>query len=692
MKRLDFAVAKPVWAKGLRKEMNITLCFTSKIQTDTDCILRLSGRNLWQVFVDGDFFAAGPARTAQGYQRVDELLIPPCKKLEIIVAGYNINSYYVMDEPPYLQAEIVCDNKILAATGNGDFIIRRKNARLQKVQRYSYQRPFIEVYDMHLPDSEPLNEEVFPSLISIEREVPYAEYERACFEKVIKRGSFEFAPNGKVYDDWSLCQICDYIKGFRREDLDCELSAEMNNISHISMQDCKIDSSGYVIEQNSFAVFSLGKVLSGFVCLEVEPDDGVLYGAFDEMLKDGDVDFMRLPACSAIKWSLPKGNHKLFMFEPYSMQYLKLYSTAKLTVRKAQLIRFDFPSKLILPAPKTDDVLTEKIYDAAVSSFRANVLDLYMDCPTRERAPWLCDSFFIAHAEKAITGKSIVESAFLEHYLMRDKFDNIPDGMITSCYPADHNDHGFIPNWAMWYVIQLEAFLTERGGDRALIEKAKEKVYALAKFFLKYENCDGLLSKAGKWVLIDYSHSDELTQDISYPLNMLYCKMLNAIGNLYNDDEMKRKAQRLSAVILQKSFDGKWFCDNAVYDENGVAHNSGECTEACQYYAFFCGIATQKSHPSLWELLLNDFGPSRDENVLHPNISKANIFLGYMIRLYLLTEHRHYEKALKDVKLYFTHMAELTGTLWEYDKPSHSLNHGFTSFVAAIIKKCIENQ
>ena len=98
MKRLDFAVAKPVWAKGLRKEMNITLCFTYKIQTDTDCILRLSGRNLWQVFVDGDFFAAGPARTAQGYQRVDELLIPPCKKLEIIVAGYNINSYYVIPD------------------------------------------------------------------------------------------------------------------------------------------------------------------------------------------------------------------------------------------------------------------------------------------------------------------------------------------------------------------------------------------------------------------------------------------------------------------------------------------------------------------------------------------------------------------------------------------------------------------
>ncbi len=33
------------------------------------------------------------------------------------------------------------------------------------------------------------------------------------------------------------------------------------------------------------------------------------------------------------------------------------------------------------------------IYDAAVETFRQNALDVYMDCPTRERAGWLCDSF-----------------------------------------------------------------------------------------------------------------------------------------------------------------------------------------------------------------------------------------------------------------------------------------------------------
>jgi alpha-L-rhamnosidase len=244
----------------------------------------------------------------------------------------------------------------------------------------------------------------------------------------------------------------------------------------------------------------------------------------------------------------------------------------------------------------------------------------------------------------------------------------------------------------MWYVLQLEAYITEREGDRTLLDMAKGKIYALVEFFKKYENSDGLLSKAGRWVLIDYSRSDELTQDINYPLNMLYSKMLKAVGNLYEDESMKVKAQTLASVILEKSFDGQWFCDNAVYDESGVARNSGECTEACQYYAFFCGIVSEKTHPLLWKRLVNDFGPSRNVSGCYPEIAKANIFLGYMIRLYLLADAGKNDKAIEDIRLYFRHMAEMTETLWEYDEPTHSLNHGFTSFVAAIIKKCLYAQ
>ena len=28
--------------------------------------------------------------------------------------------------------------------------------------------------------------------------------------------------------------------------------------------------------------------------------------------------------------------------------------------------------------------------------------------------------------------------------------------MLPMCYPSDHNDGVFIPNWAMWFVVQLK--------------------------------------------------------------------------------------------------------------------------------------------------------------------------------------------------------------------------------------------
>ena len=32
--------------------------------------------------------------------------------------------------------------------------------------------------------------------------------------------------------------------------------------------------------------------------------------------------------------------------------------------------------------------------------------------------------------------------------------------MLPMCYPADHYDGNFIPNWAMWFVLELEEYIS----------------------------------------------------------------------------------------------------------------------------------------------------------------------------------------------------------------------------------------
>ena len=97
----------------------------------------------------------------------------------------------------------------------------------------------------------------------------------------------------------------------------------------------------------------------------------------------------------------------------------------------------------------------QAIFDAAIETYRQNTFDLFMDCPSRERAGWLCDSFFTARVERVLTGKSEVERNFIENYILPEHFRCLPEGMLPMCYPADHYDGVFIPNWAMWFVLEL---------------------------------------------------------------------------------------------------------------------------------------------------------------------------------------------------------------------------------------------
>ena len=320
------------------------------------------------------------------------------------------------------------------------------------------------------------------------------------------------------------------------------------------------------------------------------------------------------------------------------------------------------------------------IYNAALETFRANSVDIYMDCPSRERAGWLCDSFFTSRVEYALTGKAALERAFLQNFLLPESIEYIPQGMLPMCYPADHYDKTYIPNWAMWYAVELCEYFT-RTGDREFVEGAKEKMYDLIAFFGKYENEYGLLENLESWVFLEWSKSNELTQDVSFASNMLYAYMLEGLGKLYADEALIAKAAALKAVINEMSMtESGFYCDNA-YRRDGKLVLSGERTESCQYYAFFSNVATPETHPRLWNTLVNDFGYARAEKGLYPEIWPANAFIGNYLRLDLLDRHGLKEALYDHIKGYFTYMADQTGTLWELVASQASCNHGFASHV-----------
>ena len=76
MKNASFQAARPVWACGLCREMNITLRFEADLPDTAGAVLRIAGSSAWQIFLGEAFLAAGPARAGHGYRRVDEIPLP----------------------------------------------------------------------------------------------------------------------------------------------------------------------------------------------------------------------------------------------------------------------------------------------------------------------------------------------------------------------------------------------------------------------------------------------------------------------------------------------------------------------------------------------------------------------------------------------------------------------------------------
>lgn len=698
-----FRAAYPVWEVGTAHLMNRTVSFCADIDrtalpSGTTIRLAAAASCSFVLTVGGNFVAHGPARCAHGHFRVDEYDLTPylgegLTRVCLRVVGYNVNAYGALNQPAFLCAEITAGDRVLAATAptGGGFTAYGVEERIRRVQRYSFQRPMVESYDLAPggfayerdpgADGTPLSLEPALAGVFLYRDMPYSDNEVLRPLAVLRRGHMTYSDKPHYYDSREISAISDRFFGYRPEELDCASHIEVGQIDYDAGEAVSEPTDCISLPADGWAELDFGRNYTGLYALDIEAaGDGILYLTFDEVVH-GSLDPFRMGTSNIIRIGLRAGRYALVTAEPCVMRYLRLSARGcAVTVRDLRLYHIAFPVSAITADFVGEDESMRRIYEAAVETFRANTVDIYMDCPSRERAGWLCDSFFTSRVERVLTGASAVERAFLQNFLMPEHFDFLPEGMLPMCYPSDHNDGIFIPNWAMWYGVELGEYAA-RTGDMELVADARARIYGLLDYFARFENEYGLLEKLEKWVFVEWSKSNELVQDVSFPSNMLYAKLLEVAGRLYADESLTARAATLRETIREMAMtESGFFCDNALRRDGGLML-SGERTESCQYYAFFCDVATPESHPWLWETLLRDFGYDRAARGLYPEIYPANAFIGNYLRLDLLDRYGYRDALYDNIKGYFGYMAEKTGTLWENVGDYASCNHGFASHV-----------
>jgi alpha-L-rhamnosidase len=697
----SFQTAKPVWPAGHETEKNMTVGFRAAFETPAGqkVLLRAAGSTLYRIYLNGEFLGHGPARGPHGWYRVDEIDLTPKLKpgvnlVAFEVAGYNVNSFYLLDQPSFLQAEVVAGGKVLASTGGGGqaFEAGVLPQRVQKVQRYSFQRPFTEAYRL-APGGDDWRAERTAALAAAEcapqparrllpRRVPYSEFAVRQPRQIIANGELKTGLKmDRPWKDRSLTGIGPQLGGFPEKELATIPSLELQTVANDTTRPVGqpyAASQPLALKAGTFQIVDFGVNLTGFLGARVHCTSNTrLFFTFDEILSNGDVDFKRLSCVNAVVYELQPGTYSVETFEPYTLRYLKLLALkGDCQVTGLRLREYVSPIPADARFAASDERLNQ-LFAAGVETFRQNAVDVFMDCPSRERAGWLCDSFFTSRVAKDLTGVTLIEHNLFENFRLPERFAHLPEGMLPMCYPSDHYDGVFIPNWAMWFVIELEEYLA-RSGDRETVRALEPRLMKLLDYFKPLRNEDGLLEKLKSWVFIEWSKANDFVQDVNYPSNMLYAEVLAAMGRVYARPDLLAEAEKIRDVIRQQSFNGEFFVDNALR-RDGKLQVTRNCSEVCQYFAFFFHVATPETHPKLWQALTRDFGPQRKQTKAFPEVHPANAFVGNVLRLELLSRAGLSQQLLDESLAYQLYMAERTGTLWENDGAYASCNHGFAS-------------
>ena len=694
-----FQAARPVWPKGYEAALNFSCRFRGEftVGSQTGCTLRITSAYPYRVRVNGRFAWYGPARAAPGFFRMDELnLATTCgvNRIEVDAYAGNNECFYFPRQKPFLQAEVLVGSDVVLATGRN--LSAFTTERVRKVPRFSDQRHFVEVYRLpFFETSLELSEQVDKRILPREYAQPTFKvdhsYRAVSFERVRCDETLEFkdklvegAPNEPAGNHFPKSELEEnpyydvrrMVTSRRRPATAAERMADRFRLS------------------DGQAVTFEGEVnRSGFACFQVSCEQPCrVYFTFDEILQsDGFIDITRIHCANTAEWIFERsGKYDVELFEPNAFKCARALVVGGLAEVTVPCVRA-YESPIVYRGTfKCSDRRLERLFAAAQLTLAANGVDCLTDCPTRERAGWCGDTYFTGKACSVLTGDGQLEKLFLSNWLMPERFDAPEDRMhlLPAVYPANlgYTRDTYIPNFSLWFILQVEDY-ARRTGDVEFAKAFRRRLEDVLSFFRKYENADGLLENLPFWVFVGWSRASELVQNVSYVSNMQYAAALDSMARMYDCADLATKARRVRAKVREQSWTGEWFCDNAVRQEDGTLKLSGECTETCQYYAMFCGVAPRMEFPVLWARMIRDFGPGRDVKKTHPQIAPSNFIFGRCLREELLSAVGERRRVYDEMCQHFLGMAEKTGTLWEHNEQGTccSCCHGLASIAAVYL-------
>jgi len=707
----QFQTAVPVWHAAPQNEWNQFIGFRCDLAlpVPTELRIALAARNWYRLYINGAMVAHGPAQTARNHCRIDEI-VQRCSgsvAIAIEVAALSIPSRYANDytmEPGILCCEISsADGTVLSATGDDSWRCAELNHRLPMVPTMSHCRGIIEVYqlDSHSYDwrTGPLADIPAPTGENISwlpRRAPYASYCPIPLPTLMQVSDLRPVAADAALTPPTLAMLINHA-WYQM------LPPEANFVPRLKQEGeqpftGRMRRSGDSITlqpgQNAPTVtWSMRTSEVGFLHIRVEASADTVLDLIhsDHLEEDGS-----LPANDYVsRYTLAPGCYDLISFDPLLVRYVRVIArtAGEITLSRPEVLDYSYPDDGSTGFECSDGELNA-LYDAARRTARLNTSDIYMDCPERERGGWLCDSVWTSRADWMYFGDAELEKGFLENF-MKTTPEQYRNAWFPEVFPSSPrgNDPG-IETWAGWLIPELYEYY-HRSGDRAFIDEIRPRIEAFVDGMLNnvYDPEVGLFTHL-KTVFVDWSLSNSSfnTDPISVPANVLFCKDLRLLAELYDVPAWAEKAEqvltRLREALYVPSGPYAAFAQNSIKPSDALSYadgrfsRSGCTTEAALATELWCGFNADA--PALIREFVEAMG-THPLRVPDPNLGRANLFIGLAIRHDVLAQLGRIDQLLRELKgVYLPQLAQGSGTFFESIHASSGC-HGFNAHVGSLI-------
>lgn len=676
--------------------------------TLSHAIVRLTARSVYRLHVNGEIVMHGPARTAHGYCRVDEVditdrLIDGVNHIAIEVMAYGTacEGYgrYSNDstlEDALLIAEVEIDGEVISATGRDSWGVCRIASRRPNAERISHCRECIEIYDLDdqyylwkmgvgdflpvaITECEPvylLHESPLPTLRAFE------------LTELMGFGSCRIDGETRIVPHFFETNSSYYSGLSEHPTADCRRTVETAYGGACAER----GDDGLTLwgTDDVYVSYDGGESRVGFLRVSVTVETaGVIDVVHSELIApDGSIPYYHN---IVTRLHVPAGLTEFTCMEPCLARYVKLSlrGTGAVTVHGVSILDYAYPDAHRATFVCSDDNVN-RLYAAAKRTLILNTQDIFMDCPERERGGWLCDSLWTARAASLLLSDNAVEREHLENFLLTPA-DGMFHGFFPEVYPAlksDYKDMTGITTWSFWLMCEVCEFI-RRTGDITFREAYRERVSSFVDGTRDFLGSHGLLEDM-PWIFVDWSSSNntENTQPISTAANALYAYMLRELGEVFGVPawtalgDSVHAALRAAVIGDGDARDVTLIPDSFAPDKSGSGKlkGRGRYSEAATCTALWSGLFEVGEAPLLDAFVRDRMGPA-PRYARDPSVGESQLFIGLCIRLDMLARRGEHAKMYEDMlAIYEPQLREGPGTLWEVTSADASSRcHGFTA-------------